>query len=263
MDRKSFLMCLLFSMTAHDARAGAWTQSQGNGVVILTAAHSMAERAFDASGSNTLPRDFSKTEIRLYAEYGLTDWATLVAQPEWRHKKTGDGQGEEVDGLGRVDAGLRVRLWQGDGKVVSVQASARMPGTSDDLAPANGGDTDWEADARVLYGRGFSLFGRNGFVDTQLGYRVRFGRPADELRLDLTAGLNVTPKALVLAQSFNTVSVGGADLPFLDTREHKVSASVVYKVHDKWSVQVGGLLTVAGSNALEERGAILGIWRDF
>jgi len=256
-------LTLLASTVAQPAHAGAWTQPEGKGVVIVTATHSVADSVFDTSGRSVPGRDFSKTELRAYAEYGLTDRITLVAQPEWRHKKTGEGRGEEVDGLGRIDAGARVRVWQGDGKVFSVQGSLRMPGTSDDLAPANGGDTDWEADGRVLYGRGFAVFGRNAFTDMQLGYRVRFGKPADELRLDLTAGIDLAPKIMALVQSFNSVSVDSAELPFVKTREHKVSASLVYEFRENWSVQVGGLLTLAGGDALEERGAILGLWRDF
>jgi len=264
MIRKTLCLCTIFcAAPLHSAWAGAWTQQQGKGLVIATLAHSVADSGFGDAGQGAPVADFRKTELRAYLEYGVTDWATFVAQPEWRDKKTGSGQGEAVRGLGRIDAGFRLRLWSDDSRVVSVQATGRMPGASDDLAPANGGDTDWEADARVLYGRGFSLFGRHAFTDMQVGYRVRFGAPADELRLDVTAGIDVTPKVLALAQSFNSVSVGSAEAPFLPTREHKVSASLVYRYDDAWSFQIGGLATIAGRNALRERGAILGLWRSF
>ena len=253
-------LALLF---AQPALAGAWTQQKGKGLVIANVAHSTADTRFDDVGDTASVKDFQKTEIRVYLEYGLTDWATFVAQPEWRHKETGPERGEEVDGLGRVDAGVRIRLWQNDSSVFSVQASGRMPGASDKLAPANGGDTDWEADARLLYGRGFPLWGRHAFTDMQLGYRVRFGDPADELRFDLTTGIDVTPKILALFQSFNSVSIGEAKGPFLPTREHKISAGIVYRFDEDWSFQVGGLVTVGGRNALKERGVVLGIWRSF
>lgn len=245
------------------AFAGAWTQPEGKGLVIANIGHSTADQRFDDAGGVAPATDFQKTEIRVYLEYGLTDWATLVAQPEWRHKETGPARGEEVDGLGRVDAGVRVRLWQNDSSVFSVQASGRMPGASDTLAPANGGDTDWEADARLLYGRGFPVLGRHAFTDMQLGYRFRFGDPADELRFDLTTGIDITPKILALFQSFNSVSVGIAKAPFLPTREHKLSAGVVYQFDEDWSFQIGGLYAVAGRNVLAERGLVLGVWRSF
>lgn len=245
------------------ALAGAWTQPKGNGIAIATFGYSFAESRFDDTGQTVPAEDFRKAELRAYLEYGVTDWATLVAQPEWRNKKTGPGVGEQVDGIGRVDAGVRVRLWQDDSRVISVQATGRMPGAHDDLAPANGGDTDWEADARLLYGRGFPVFGRHAFTDMQLGYRVRFGAPADELRFDLTAGIDVTPRTMAIVQSFNSLSIGTAEAPFLMTREHKASLSVVYEIDERWSLQVGGLATLFGRNAVEERGLILGVWRSF
>lgn len=245
------------------AEAGAWTQPAGQGQVILSAHYSEADQGFGPVGEDTEIADFRKIELRSFVEYGLTDWATVTVQPEWRDKRVGPGQGETDRGLGRVDAGARVRLYDGERGVFSVQGSVRMPGASDRLAPANGGDTDWEVDARLLYGKGFSVFGLNGFRDMQLGYRVRFGAPADELRLDVTTGLSVTPDIQVLLQSFNSVSIGVADAPFLPTREHKVSASLVYKLDNVWSVQMGGLMVPAGSNALQERGVFMGIWRQF
>ncbi len=257
------LFTTFLALAPHDALAGAWTQQEGNGIAIATFAHSKANTRFLEDGSTSRATDFRKTEVRLYLEYGLTDWATIVAQPEWRHKKTGPARGEEVRGLGRIDAGVRVRLWQGETSVFSVQGSARMPGASDRLAPANGGDTEWELDGRLLFGRGFPVFGHHAFTDMQLGYRFRFGDPADELRFDLTSGIDVTPSILALVQSFNSVSVGRATGGFLQSREHKLSPSLVYRFDDQWSAQIGGIATIAGQNIVEERGFFFGIWRSF
>ena len=257
------LLVVLSMLSPVPASAGAWTQQQGNGIAIATLAYSEADTRFLDDGSTRRATDFRKTEARLYLEYGLTDWATVTAQPEWRRKKTGPTQGENVNGLGRIDAGLRLRVWQGETSVLSIQGSVRMPGTSDDLAPANGGDTEWELDGRLLFGRGFPVFGRNAFTDMQLGYRFRFGDPADELRFDLTSGIDLTPSILALVQSFNSVSVGTATGGFSQTREHKLSASLVYRFGEHWSVQAGGIVTVAGQNIVEEQGFFFGLWRSF
>ncbi len=257
------LLIVFAMMSAHEACAGAWTQQQGRGIAIATVAHSDADTRFLEDGTTGPATDFQKTEARLYLEYGLTDWATLVAQPEWRHKETGPRQGETVNGLGRVDAGIRIRLWQNDTSVFSVQGSARMPGASDELAPANGGDTEWELDGRLLFGRGFPVFGRHAFTDMQLGYRHRFGDPADELRFDLTSGIDLTPSILALLQSFNSVSIGTATGGFQQTREHKIAASLVYRFEERWSVQAGVQKTMAGQNIVEESGLFFGVWRSF
>ncbi len=256
-------IALYNSTAATPSLAGAWTLPQGDGQVIVTLSHSAADERFSAIGEEGRATDFEKTELRAFMEYGLKDWLTLHAQPEWRHKSTGSAFGETVRGLGRLDFGARVRVWRNDVAVISVQGVARMPGTNDRLAPANGGDTDWELDGRLLYGKGYTVLGRHAFTDMQLGYRVRFGDPADEVRLDMTAGINVTPKILALVQSFNSMSVGQATGGFLSTRENKISASIVYRIDDDWSVQAGLQGTVSGQNTLKERGFTLGIWRSF
>ncbi len=245
------------------ALAGAWTLPEGDGQIIVSLSHSFADERFSAIGEEGRATEFEKTEVRAFVEYGLKDWLTLHAQPEWRHKSTGSAFGETVRGLGRLDFGARVRVWRNDVSVISVQGVARMPGTSNRLAPANGGDTDWELDGRLLYGKGYTILGRNAFTDTQLGYRVRFGDPADEVRLDMTAGIDVTPEILALLQSFNSMSVGKATGGFLSTREHKVSASLVYRIDEDWAVQAGVQGTLSGQNTLKERGFTLGIWRSF
>lgn len=254
---------LMAWVSAESALAGAWTQHKGEGLVIVTLAHSQADQRFDAVGELQDQPEFRKTELRTYLEYGLTDWATLVAQPEWRTKEIGEGPGEQVSGFGRADLGVRVRLWQRESWVGSVQASVRAPGGGDPLAPANGGDTEWELDGRLLLGRGGTVLGRNAFTDMQLGYRHRFGDPADELRLDMTLGVDITPKILAIAQSFNTVSVGVPRGGFLSTREQKLSASIVYRIDEVWSVQAGGIIAPVGSNALNERGGFVSLWRKF
>lgn len=253
-------MTVLLSFLPNSVLAGAWTQPKGEGLAIVTLAYSFAGDAFDEDGQAIAVEPFEKFELRGFAEYGLTDWATLVVQPELRFKGQSD---EESEGLGRFDLGLRTRLWSDDYSVVSIEGGVSAPGQSDELAPLNGGDTDWELEARALYGRGFDLWSRHGFVDLQVGYRHRFSDPADEVIADLTFGLDVTKKSLAVVQSFNRFSVGSADFPFSDTQEHKVAVSTVYRIDDRWSLQAGSLATVYGRNVLRERGFFVSLWSTF
>jgi hypothetical protein len=62
-----------------------------------------------------------------------------------------------------------------------------------------------------------------------------------------------------MAQSFNTFSVGHT----ADHREHKAEVSVVYDLTQSLSVQLGGIATVAGENALRERGVVTALWVRF
>jgi len=233
---------------------------QGEGQAIATVAYSFSVDSFDEDGKTVPVEPFEKFELRLFAEYGLTDWATLVVQPEIRFKEQGQ---EEADGLGRVDLGLRARLWRDDYAVVSVEGTVSAPGESDELPPLNGGDTDWEAEARLLYGRGFELGWRHGFLDAQLGYRHRFSDPADEIVVDLTAGLDLTERSFAMVQSFNRVSVGRARGIFEETQEHKLAFSSVYRLGDRLSLQAGSQITAYGRNVLIERGFFVALWSRF
>ena len=259
--RFSALCSVLFLAALPSAvQAGAWTQEEGAGQAILTLAYSRADEAYGESGDAEPIRPFQKAETRLYLEYGWTDWATLLAQPELRWKEQG---GETSIGLGRVDLGLRTRLWRDDFAVVSVQGSLRIPGQTDELEPLNGGDTGFEADLRGLYGRGFEFRGRHGYVDLQAGYRHRVDEPPGELRLDLTLGWDLAEPWSLYAQSFNAVAVGGAGGRFERTRSHEIALGTLYSWNEEWALQVGAFTVVAGENALREHGLTLGIWRSF
>lgn len=260
--RGAIISTALIALAA-TAQAGAWTQKEGEALLISTVDYSTATRGFDDGASLQGQDRFKKAELRSYLEYGLTDWATLVAQPEFRWKHIGDGLGEEVIGLGRADVGMRVRLKQSDPWIYSIQTSIRAPGAWDTIAPANGGDTEWEVDARILSGRGFSAFDRHGFIDLQAGYRHRFEDPADELHLDLTAGLNLTDNLLGVAQVFGSHSIGTPRGNFESSASLRLALSGVYKLNETWSVQAGLSQTAAGRNALFQSGAFVALWRKF
>jgi hypothetical protein len=68
---------------------------------------------------------------------------------------------------------------------------------------------------------------------------------------------------MFLAQSFNTVSDGSAEGVFADNHEHKIQLSAVWNLDEVWSLQLGGIATVTGENALRERGVVAAVWRKF
>ena len=51
--------------------------------------------------------------------------------------------------------------------------------------------------------------------------------------------------------------------PYVPFRIHKLEASLVWKLTRRLSLQAGGIVTPAGRNALEERGAQLSLWTNF
>lgn len=254
----SMILGLAALLTPTAADAGAWTPEKGDGQVIVSGLYSEALEAFGDGGHPEEIPVFRKVELGVYAEYGLTDWLTAIARTELKSEAVGTPMALEDARFGLSGLGARVRLWQGGGGVVSAEVSGRVPTGGGRRWE---GDPDAEIDLRLLTGYGFGLGTWSGFIDVQGAYRLRPGATADEIRADLTLGVRPRPRLLWLAQSFNTLSTASESLA---TRtEHKAQVSVVYDVTEHLSLQVGAIATLAGQNALRERGLITALWVRF
>lgn len=244
------------------AWASAWTQPQGSGQAILTGVYSSSDKGYDANGDTVEIDDYEKTEAYLLLEYGVTDDLTLMATPSFRHVEI-KGAGDDTSGLGYTELGARYRLAHGDSWVASVQGSVRIAGEKRRDSLAQVGSTDSEYDLRGLVGTSFKLGGTDGFVDLQGAYRLRDGDPPNEYRADVTLGLRPAKRVQVLAQLFNTWSDGAGQGVFSSYRYHNAYLSAVYDVSPNVSVQLGGLATLGGRNALRERGLTGAVWFRF
>jgi len=253
----------ILSLLQNAAFAGAWTQPKDRGQAIASVTVTKSPSGFDDDGDVvSIPR-YDKLEANLLFEYGVSDWLTAMFQPQLYSVQIAEPTDADTFGLGYTEFGGRARLWSDKTSVVSGQVVARVPGLHDQNNPAEIGHTDPELDVRALFGHSFVLNSWQSFVDAQLAYRVRFDDPASEVRVDFTFGVRPMPKLLLLAQSFNTFADGSAEGIFSDTREHKVQLSAVWDVSDTWSIQLGGIATVAGENALRERGVVAALWHRF
>jgi hypothetical protein len=241
--------------------AGAWVLKKGKGQAIANVLYTKSTHGFDAKGHPVPIPHYNKMEAGILVEYGITEWLTGMIQPGARVAWIGDPVAESTAGPGYQEIGARARLWSDKNSVVSVQALGRMPGAHDSHNAAEVGNTDPELDLRALGGRSFDIGTWKAFVDGQLAYRIRYEEPPSEYRVDLTFGFRPDPALLFMIQSFNTIADGSAKEPFFNQREHKVQLSAVWDFHPQWSVQFGGIGTVAGANALRERGIVAGLWR--
>lgn len=253
----AWLSCCL----AGHAHASAWTQPEGRGQVIVTGVYSHSDKGFDPSGDTIEINDYDKIEAYALIEYGVTDDLTVMATPSFSHVKVANGG--KTSGPGYTELGARYRLGKSDDTVFSLQGSFRIPGKKRRDNIAQIGATDSEIDLRALAGASFKLGGKDGFTDFQAAYRIRNGAPPNEFRFDATFGVRPTPDLLLLAQSFNVISDGNGSGIFTKYRYSNLYASAVYDVTPNWSLQAGVLGTVAGRNALRERGLLIGIWGRF
>lgn len=254
------------------ARAGAWTQKEGEGQAILTLSRYQADSFWDADRNKQDQQRYTKWELTPYLEYGLTDWLTLGAQPSFQHveSKDNDGGTSRNSGLADTEIFLRERLWQQDGSVFSIQQWVKVPGGYDKRDMPGLGYGQVDAELRLLYGWGGTAFGLSVFIDGEAGFRKRWESPADEVRMDLTAGIRPIPRLLLMAQSFNTIGLRNADrggplvLPSApDYDLHKIQLSAVVDLDERFSLQLGGYKDIAGRNTGSGSALLAALWIKF
>lgn len=247
---------LLFG-TSH-ASAQAFTQEQGHGRVITSLLWSKSDKGFADNGHTVDIADYRKTEIYFAAEYGLTDDLTLLVTPSLRDVSVRGGR--DSRGLGYTDAGARYRLVNGGNLVLSAQALVRIPGIRRRDILAQAGSTDMEYDLRA---QGAYSFGGGSFAILEGGYRLRAGDAPNAFNIDATLGIRAAPRVLLLASSYNAISDGAGRGVFRRYRYHNSYVSAAYDLSRHVTAQLGVSGTVAGRNALRERGLLAGLWYRF
>jgi hypothetical protein len=245
--------------SASNAQGGAWTLAHGHWQSFSTTTQSDASRSFDAHGDPNVPTVFDKLLVQNSFEYGLTNAITLFAIPAYASARIRTPTVPlTVASNTSFELGGRLMLDVRHGKL-SLQGSYKTAGAFDLSVSANRA-SGRQIELRLLYGTGFKLFGLDGFMDAQLAQRwIAYPRP-NETPIDLTVGLWLTPRTMVMAQSFNTVSAGDAAAPYSYYRTHKLQFSLVQRVTKHWSLQLGVFFSPAGQNALVERGLSLSLW---
>jgi hypothetical protein len=239
------------------AYAGAWTLPQGQGQIIQTLSGWLGWGSPAPDGGRE-----DKVETQTYVQYGLTDRLTIIGELS-AERYALSAPKDVYAGLDTTGAGLRARIWSNDAWTFALEATAFYGGATDASRPAQAGGAGPAADARALLGHNLTLYGFPAFIDAEAGYRVRTEGPPSEWRADLTLGVDWTPRAQILLQTFNTISQGPGTGGFPAWEAHKGELSLVYALDDKWAVQVGGFGTIWRRNATSEYGAIVAIWRKF
>jgi hypothetical protein len=253
----SFLAATVLAAFHGQAHAGAWLQKKGHGLLILSATMLSGDEVFDGAGHPLDVPRYNRFDTNAWLEYGLTDSFTLVLRPQFRAVSLAKPYDLHYSGLGYTALGVRVGLWSSGETVFSLQSMLRIPG--DPLV----GSTQYETETRLLYGHSYNLGAWPAFIDTEFAYRFRAGAAPDEVRSDVTFGVRPRPDLLMMAQAFSTYSFGGTGGFYATGWEYKAQLSAVWDFAKDWSVQVGGIATIAGAYALRERGYFAAIWKRF
>ena len=247
---------------ATDAVAGAWLQPDGERLVIATTDYTIADHAFDDDRNAAIDVEFRKVESRTYIEWGATEWLTMTQetafQDVWFEGLKGRSQ---YTGPSAVRTGARGSLWSKGRHRLSLATDAGYQRGGEFVSDGELGYEGWSATGTLMYGYGWS----RAFVDTQAGYRHRFGQGPDTWRADVTAGYDITRRWSVSASASGRVTDGdriGIDL-LKPTESLKLKGAVSYRWGCRTRLEFGGLYTAYGRNHVQERGATIGLWRRF
>jgi hypothetical protein len=244
---------------SHPAFAGAWTLKKHHWQTFNATTLSMATTIFASHGHAATPTKFHKYLVQNTVEYGLTNGITLFATPDLVTVSSQTGATTPTSARGSsVEAGARVLLFAHVGQL-SFQSSYKAAGPFD-LSNSVNHDPAQQVELRLLYGTNFKFLGDDGFADIQTGERWISRHRPNETPIDLTAGLWFRRDTMVMAQSFNIVSGGDGQPPFTYYRSHKLELSLVERLSRHWLLQVGGFVSPAGQNALDEKGLSVVLW---
>ena len=260
-----FLLCVLFAPTL--ARAGAFMQPEGGGLVIAQMGFAQSDRLLDLDGA-PLARAWRKLEVSVYGEYGLTDWITIIGEPsartfrmdkiiDWNLQEVGRSRGTQV---GASQIGARVRLFESGDAIVSGQVTLRFAPGGRNVALYSDMRRPIQVDVRALFGRRLDLFGWTGFSSAEFGLR-NDGAFGHQVRMDFTCGVDVAERTTALFQSF--VAFTPRVLGGRFALSQKAQASLVYALTPRLSLQVGASMGLRGPNARAERGLFSALWTRF
>lgn len=240
------------------ARAGAWLQAPASWQAISTILYTDATHTFGVRP----PTHFRRALLQTDVQYGWNDRLTLFVRTETAFVHL-HGAGKVFDTTSNAfEGGARYRLGTGmlqDYDVLSIEAMARTAGAFNFSVSATGAAGGQAGGTRLLYGVPYKLAGLDGFVNVEAGMRFLTPPRPRETVLDATAGLWLTQTNMIMLQNFNLIS-GPAQAPYGRFRSHKVQLSWVWRVAENYAVQAGAYFSPAGSNALQENGALVSVW---
>ncbi|AMU97318.1 hypothetical protein [Xanthomonas citri] len=287
------------------ALAGAWTQPQGDTLVIVKALHSDGRGWFDDSHHRTTFGDGQQfdgngrsrqDQLNVYVEHGLTEKLSFIGNFYFsdvgfsNHDAVNGRQQTTTTGFADQEIGLRYALPSAQNDVwrSAVQALVSVPayGRSKTYHPNNPsansdpalGLGDYGLELRYSRGRGYTLGGRNGYVDLGGAVRLRGSAASDELRVDASTGLSLTPSWLLLGElnviqglgngrvNFDVAGSGGG-VGFVATGTNydltKLQLSTLYTAPGGSQWQVGYQQPVMGRNTGAAGGPFVAAWWRF
>lgn len=258
------LLALLSAGIPSALYAGAWTQPEGRIETINFITVYQASNYFDTTGKKRPQSPYHKQELSTYAEYGLYDDLTVGGQlAVARAYQASASESSSSWNLGDSEFFVRQRLWQNAYSVVSLQPYLLLPTPFTDRIPKIGSNRP-AFGIRPAIGFNFEAFGKRHYTDIALSYVHRLGEAGDQLKLDITTGLNINDRWQILPQIFITKSLKSVkNATFTQSPSDnydltKIQLSTQYAITNDTRVQLGVFHHLKGKNTGNGHGFILG-----
>lgn len=253
---------LFLAQTVH---AGAWNLPPGDGQIITTFNYTRADTAFTDRDDLDSAVEFTKSELRVFYEHGLTKHVTAVVNAAHQTIRF-DGLGSEINfsDFDKTELGLRYEIKRREGLAVSVQGSYILGGGPPESILDIGSRND-SFELRGLWGQSKEFENFVIFFDAQAAVRARNTESIEDWRTDLTFGWKDKKKLMALLQGYHTQrnSFGRDGFTVPIQKRTKLQASIVYEYKKNRLVQFGYLHTLGGRNIVKEQSVSLGTWRRY
>lgn len=251
MSRPVLLLSLLCATPA--ALPAQWTVQPGGWFM----SHSINSGRFPDRFSGQTRNALEKVDWGMYFIYGLRNGLSVGLGQGFAHLEQPSGDSTlTTTGFGATGIFVMKRIAQGRAGVLSIQPRIDLPLLYDTDDRPVLGPVRSDAEIRLLYGTGYGLGSRRGFISASAGLGA-WREGADEVRYDLTVGLDASRRVLLMAQAFNVAAFSDGELAYSAT---KIGGSAMYRLNPRVGVLAGYYAGVSGRNTARERTLSVAIW---
>jgi len=263
--RSTLLGIALWCGFSQTAQAGAWNQNAGEGLVITTSGWFHASDLFQGDDVRVDFNGFTKTEMRLWLESGLTQNLTLVVNGAYQDLDYRDNLNViKYEGFDDVDIGVQWQVVRKEGLAAAIRASYVIDSRIDNrfLDVQSNGDT---LEFRALLGQSRETLIGDFFHDTQLAARMGYQGQFDSVHGTFTLGYKPTERYSLMAQGFADYTQSLADDGDRNQDRSQISGqlSLVHQFKPGRYAQIGGKMTFDGKNAVKERALLFSVWTEY
>ena len=239
---------------------GAWVAKRGEMYNKFGVSYFSAHEGFDEQGRKDdfeYSGEYEDINLNYYAEYGFTGKCTLITSLYYKYLKYEDDNLEvETYGIGDIDLGIKMNLFEGNEGIVSIQGLIKVPEAYDEDHMVALGNGQYDGELRLLYGRSLRP-AMPGYCNFEIGYRIRDEEPADELRYLIEFGVDF-PRDLygrikldgIMGMENESNDESGTGNPSA-TKSYdlgKLDMTLGCKISSNWFVEIGYAPLLYGEN---------------